>query len=197
VTNQAPVVTAPPSVSVNAEDSLIVVVTASDPDGDPITSLVATGLPDGAVFTPAPGNQSGTLQWAPSMAEAGMHVVKFVATNAFSAVDSTRINVTGVATGVGGSSIRALAPLVVPNPVRAQGQLRFALAKGGAARVDLYDLNGRAVRKLMDETHARAGEYTLPLDAGAGAEGSLPAGLYFYRIVASEGVARGRFLILR
>src|SRR5262245_33206628 len=198
VTNQVPVVNAPPSVSVTAEDSITVVVTASDPDGDAISSLVAVGLPDGATFTPAAGNTSGTLRWAPSLASAGLHIVKFVATNAFSAVDSTGINVTGVATGVPvGSPGRMLAPRMVPNPVRAQGQLRFTLATAGAARVQLFDLNGRLLRKLMDVADAPAGDYALPIDAGAGTEGALPAGLYFYRIEAAGAVARGRFLIFR
>ena len=195
VTNQAPVVTAPPSVSVTAEDSLTFVVTASDPDGDAISSLAAVGLPDGATFTPAAGNTSGTLRWAPSLASAGLHIVKFVATNAFSSVDSTGITVTGASTGVPPGSPGRLAPRVVPNPVRAQGQLRFALATDGPARVELFDVNGRSVRRLMDVASAPAGEYALPLDGGAG--GPLHAGLYFYRIEAAGSIARGRFLILR
>ena len=198
VTNQAPVVTAPDNVTTAPGDTLKVVVTASDPEGDAIDSLVATGLPSGAVFTPASGNLSGTLSWAPTMGDAGACVVKFIATNAFSGVDSTTITVIGIPTGVPiGPPGRTLAPRVVPNPVRGQGELRFALARDGAARVELFDLSGRAVRRLMDEAHAPAGEYTLSLGAGPGAGGPLPAGLYFYRIQAAGSVARGRFLILR
>jgi hypothetical protein len=198
VTNQAPVVSAPPSAAVAAGDTLTLVVTASDPEGDPINSLVATGLPSGASFTPAAGNGSGTFRWVPTMGDASVRIVKFIATNAFSGVDSTTITVLGAATGVPlGPSRLTLTPRVVPNPVRARGELRFALATDGAARVELFDLSGRAVRRLMDEAHAPAGEYTLSLDVGAGIEGSLPAGLYFYRIQAAGRVAQGRFLILR
>jgi len=122
--------------------------------------------------------------------------VKFVATNAFSDTDSTAITVTGASTGVPvGPPGAMLAPRVVPNPVRAEGQLKFALAADGAVRVELFDLNGRSVRRLMDASDAPAGEYALPLNAGTG--GPLHAGIYFYRIQAAGLVARGRFLIIR
>jgi hypothetical protein len=195
VTNQAPIVSATASVSVMAGDTLTMPVSASDPDGDAITSLVASGLPLGATFEVGNGNTSGTLRWAPTLADAGLHVVRFAATNAFTGVDSTGITVAAT-TGVPGGNPtgRGLSPRVVPNPLRAQGQLRFAMARDGAARVELFDLTGRMVSRLMDEAHAPAGEYELPLD---GAIASLPPGLYFYRIQTSEAAARGRFLVLR
>src|SRR5439155_24563170 len=75
-------------------------VTASDPDGDAITSLSAdlTGLPAGnhAVFTPGSGNTTGTLSWTPSFSDAGSYTVTFTASNALSANASTRITVNNV-----------------------------------------------------------------------------------------------------
>ena len=55
----APVVTAPPAVSVSEANPLAVSVHASDPDGHPLTSLVAdlSGLPPGATFTAAGDDQ--------------------------------------------------------------------------------------------------------------------------------------------
>jgi hypothetical protein len=49
--NQAPIVTAPPLKEVTGETALSFAVTATDPDGDAITSLSASGLPAGASFT--------------------------------------------------------------------------------------------------------------------------------------------------
>src|SRR6185369_349832 len=75
---------------------LTVNVTVADPDGEPITSLTATGVPSGATFTPGPGNTSGTLSWTPSFTRAGNYSVTLTARNALSASRTTAITVTNV-----------------------------------------------------------------------------------------------------
>jgi hypothetical protein len=72
-------------------------VRAADIDGDAITSLNAnfSGLPTGnnAVFTPGPGDSTGTLTWTPGYTHAGTYSVTFTAANALSASASTVITV--------------------------------------------------------------------------------------------------------
>jgi hypothetical protein len=92
----APVVSAPASVSVAEGDPLTVNVTASDPDGDAIASLTASGAPLGATFSAGAGNTTGTLQWTPSFSEAGTYSVTFTASNLLSGSATTAIQVTGV-----------------------------------------------------------------------------------------------------
>ncbi len=94
--DQAPVVTAPPAASVNENQALSVNVTASDPNGDAITSLTASGLPTGASFAPGPGNTSGTLSWIPDHSQSGSYTVVFTATNALAGSSSTSITVNDV-----------------------------------------------------------------------------------------------------
>jgi parallel beta-helix repeat protein len=91
--DRPPVVTAPPAVSVNEGSPLAVNVTASDPDGDPITALTAAGLPAGATFTPGAGNTTGTLSWTPGYTQAGTYTVSFTAANALSGSVTTTITV--------------------------------------------------------------------------------------------------------
>jgi len=69
--DQAPQVMAPPLKEVTAGSALGFTVTASDPDGNAITSLNASGLPAGASFTPNASNTSGTFQWTPGTGDAG------------------------------------------------------------------------------------------------------------------------------
>src|SRR5439155_52562 len=88
-----PAVTAPTTAEVAEGQPLVVTVTASDPDGDAIASLTATGLPAGATFTPAPDNATGTLTWTPSFSEAGSYTVTFTAANVLSGSASTAITV--------------------------------------------------------------------------------------------------------
>ena len=96
VAGQAPVVTAPATASATENQTLTVNVTASDPDGDPITSLTASGLPAGATFTAGPGNTTGTLSWTPGFDQAGSYTVTFTAANALNGGASTAITVSNV-----------------------------------------------------------------------------------------------------
>ena len=96
VAGQAPVVTAPATASATENQTLTVNVTASDPDGDPITSLTASGLPAGATFTAGPGNTTGTLSWTPGFDQAGSYTVTFTAANVLSGGASTAITVQNV-----------------------------------------------------------------------------------------------------
>src|SRR5439155_175320 len=86
--DRAPVVSAPVEVSGDENGVITVTVTASDPDADAIASLTAdlTGLPAGnhAVFTPGPGNTTGTMSWTPGFSDGGSYTVTFTASNALS-----------------------------------------------------------------------------------------------------------------
>ena len=91
--NGPPRVTAPPSVTGTEASLLQFNVTASDPEGDPITSLTATGLPTGATFTPAGDFLSGAFSWTPGLKQAGHYDVVFAASNAQTDSATTHIDV--------------------------------------------------------------------------------------------------------
>jgi len=97
--HQAPVVTAPPAAQLDEGGALTLHVSATDPDGFAITSLVAKSLPQGATFTAGPGNTSGTLSWTPSYLQAGTYNVPFIAANALSDTATALIIVRNVEHG--------------------------------------------------------------------------------------------------
>jgi hypothetical protein len=81
-----------------------------------------------------------------------------------------------------------------PNPMRGQGTLAFALPEAGPVRVELFDLAGRRVRRLLDEAHVKAGRHAIPVSSHAP---RLAAGVYFYRVdAAGAGVRSGRVVVL-
>src|SRR5207247_1135780 len=115
----SPVVTAPATVDAAEGSPLTVDVTASDPDGDAITSLTATGLPTGSTFSPGPNNLTGSLHWTPSYNQAGSYSVTFTASNALTGSASTFvtvINVNGppVVTAPASASVKENSLLTVP-----------------------------------------------------------------------------------
>src|SRR5439155_346659 len=73
--DRAPVVSAPATATATERAPVTVTVAATDPDAEAIASLTAdlSGLPGGAdaVFTPGPGNASGTLTWTPTFNDSG------------------------------------------------------------------------------------------------------------------------------
>jgi PKD repeat protein len=108
-TDRAPVVAAPAAIDAEEGGTLIFTVAASDPDGDPISSLTADRslLPAGndATFTPGPGNLSGTFVWHIGAGQGGSYPVTFAAANALTGVAYTRINVAASGTNVAGELI--------------------------------------------------------------------------------------------
>jgi aminopeptidase N len=83
-----------------------------------------------------------------------------------------------------------------PNPSRAAVTLRFAPTAAGPARLSVYDVLGRPVRRLVDGTAGPAA-VTLQWDGADEAGRPLPAGVYFHRLETAQGVFTGRLVLLR
>src|SRR5205814_1623070 len=98
VTNvdRPPIVSAPASITKAEGLPFTLDVSASDPDGQAITSLTAdlSGLPAGhnAAFTSNASHNGGTLSWQPGFGDAGTYTVSFRAAN--TAVGATTTTVT-------------------------------------------------------------------------------------------------------
>jgi parallel beta-helix repeat protein len=147
VTNvdRAPAVGAPATATTAEASALSIPVTASDPDGDAITSLTAnlSALPAGnnAAFTPGAGSTTGTLTWTPTFADGRPtpYNVSFTASNALSGSSSTAITVTNV----------DRAP-VVGAPATATGAETFVLS----ISVTASDPDGDAISSLTADLSA-------------------------------------------
>lgn len=77
--NVAPTLTSIGNKIVILGNSLSFTVTATDPNLQDTVLLFASGLPQGATFTPA----SGQFTWTPSASQSGDHTVTFVASDGF------------------------------------------------------------------------------------------------------------------
>ncbi len=83
---------------------------------------------------------------------------------------------------------------VMPNPARGAAVLRFATTQTEAVRVQLFDVTGREVARLMDEQSAAPAQRSFVI--GSHETRRMKPGIYYYRIEAGEGTLRGRFTIL-
>ena len=78
--NDPPVLSAPEAVMVNAGESLNLIVTATDLDGDQTLRFTATGLPPGATFVEL-GGSSRQLSWTPAFTQTGTYPVSITVTD--------------------------------------------------------------------------------------------------------------------
>ncbi len=105
---------------------------------------------------------------------------------------------TGIAPAAveGITGVSYAAPSVFPNPFRHRAMLGLTLARPGPLRIDVYDLNGRRVRRLFDGPSAEAGTHQFELDGRNDRGQKLGPGIFFYRIDTPTGAHQGRFVIL-
>lgn len=87
--------------------------------------------------------------------------------------------------------------VTTPNPVRGVATFRFHLGTPRSARLIVTDVAGRRVADLTESFPA--GWSSIAWNAArSGDDGSaLPAGVYFYRMVAGGAARAGRFVLLR
>jgi hypothetical protein len=70
-----------------------------------------------------------------------------------------------------------------PNPFNSATQLFFALPKTGRVQIDIFSIDGRCVRKLLDE-HREAGSHMIVWNGCDDQQQPLPSGLYICRVQA-------------
>jgi hypothetical protein len=78
-----------------------------------------------------------------------------------------------------------------PNPFNARTTIAFDLAQTAHLRLAVFDLMGRRVAELTNETMS-PGRYTIPFDAS-----SLPSGVYLCRMTAGNYSAKQKLLLMK
>ena len=77
-----------------------------------------------------------------------------------------------------------------PNPFNPTTKIEYAVSEAGHVSLKLYNVLGQVVRVLVDEVQNSPGYRSVTLDAG-----SLPSGMYIYRLEAG-GYTQVRKLLL-
>lgn len=82
---------------------------------------------------------------------------------------------------------------VRPNP-GSSALLRYTTTRSGPVRVRVFDVRGRLVATPFESAFAPAGTNHVALERGCA---PLAAGVYWYRVDATEGALTGRFVLLK
>lgn len=104
---------------------------------------------------------------------------------------------TGVDDGDNGSLPNAYAlGQNFPNPFNPTTEIRFSLPRASHVRLDIYDIMGRNVRTVLDESRA-AGTYQVTFDGRSSDGTTLATGIYFYRLTADSFSQSKKMLLLK
>jgi hypothetical protein len=110
-----------------------------------------------------------------------------------SALAVTRLEqILGTSVDVAVNTMREANPLIIaPNPMTTHTWARFSVSETGNVSLRVYDVAGRQVTDLVDGILGE-GPHEVRL-----ARGALPGGVYFLRLVSSDGLSVGKVSVLR
>ena len=83
-----------------------------------------------------------------------------------------------------------------PNPVRDQARIGFVLPRADRVSLRVYDVMGRQVATLVDQSLS-AGAHSVSWTGDLAGGRRAPAGTYFYRLETPEGALSRRLVLLR
>ena len=83
-----------------------------------------------------------------------------------------------------------------PNPFNPSTMIRFEVPATAHVKIRLYDVTGRLVRTLLDETRD-AGTFEVEWDGRNGVGDCVPAGLYFCKMTAGDFTGVQRMLLVK
>ena len=180
-----PVVTAPGTVQAGAGARVSFTVTASDPNGQPITSLIMLPLspPAGStpVFTVSADKKTGTFTWSGTTTP-GNYKVSFIAANVQADTATTTIHVKRKSEPALATEVQATVlgfSNGFPNPSHDDVEFALDLPRDAQVRWAVFDLQGRMV--WSQERTFAAGRTRLRWDGATTGQTRAATGVYLVR----------------
>ncbi|HET9252186.1 MAG TPA: T9SS type A sorting domain-containing protein [Candidatus Eisenbacteria bacterium] len=102
------------------------------------------------------------------------------------------------AEAVGGPSAAGVREVSLsPNPMNPSSVLRFTVERPGSLKVRLFDVHGRAVRTILEESQAVLGPRRVTIDGSDDQGRRLSSGVYYLRIENAGTSTSGRLTLLK
>ena len=84
-----------------------------------------------------------------------------------------------------------------PNPFNPSTEIRFDLARSARIELNVYDVTGRLVKRLITGAELRAGRHAVRWDGMDANQQTLASGVYFYRMSADGAYDSGRMMLVK
>lgn len=83
-----------------------------------------------------------------------------------------------------------------PNPFNTTTQINYYIKKGGAVKLEIYNIHGQMIRLLVNSAQA-AGDHRVLWDGKDAFGNDAPSGVFFYRLSLEKTIKTRSLLILR
>lgn len=83
-----------------------------------------------------------------------------------------------------------------PNPFNPETTIRFSTAAKGPVSIDIYNVKGQLVRKLVDEEKS-AGNYSIVFDGRDNNGRPVASGVYYYRMQAGKFTSTRKMILMK
>lgn len=93
-------------------------------------------------------------------------------------------------------NINALLSRAYPNPFTDQIRILYSLDEAMKVQIDVYDLNGKIIRHLLDQDQ-QPGSHFITWDALNDEGYPVESGYYFYTLTAGEHSGIGKMILIR
>ena len=84
-----------------------------------------------------------------------------------------------------------------PNPFNATTNIEFSLPTGGMASIEIYDLSGRLIKTIGEDTYFAGGAYSSRWDGRDNSGRAVPSGIYLARVSCAGSSASRRLLLIK
>jgi hypothetical protein len=101
-----------------------------------------------------------------------------------------------VETAEGGLAVNRLYPNV-PNPFNPRTAIQYSLAQNGSVRIELFDIEGRLVRTLVDRAKETAGMHSVVWDGTNDQGRRVGSGIYWAQMRAGSFTSNRKLVVLK
>ena len=84
-----------------------------------------------------------------------------------------------------------------PNPFNSMTQIEYEVTREGAVRLEIYNVLGQRVRRLVDDTRQRSGLWVVEWNGRDDGDQQLASGVYYYQVREAGGVRLRSMLLVR
>ena len=84
-----------------------------------------------------------------------------------------------------------------PNPFNPRTQIQFVLGTDDLVSLNIYDIQGRIVQSLIDNTFFPAGHYSITWDGHNNVGTQVPSGMYFYKLVSEQQTITKKMIMMK
>lgn len=79
-----------------------------------------------------------------------------------------------------------------PNPFSTETTVSFSLPEAGQTNLEIFDVTGRSVKKVVDNVFYSAGDHRIKIHST-----ELPSGIYLYRLVSGKYSANRKIIVVK